>query len=156
MPHSLLKYQTREPRYRQRSLLYSSVPCLHLYSMPDESPYEPIKLTGDVRASGFRFRVVPAVVLGLIGTTALAWGFFGLIVVMSIVLRDYDSSIPVSQPISDVAIMLIACVVFLGVGFFTLAAGWSVWQEKYWRAIWSSGIVALLIAIVAIVDATWR
>ena len=121
--------------------------------MPDNHPYTPSKAGLETSAPAFLYRMLPSLVLGLIGVAGLAWGIFGLIVVLSIAVRDYDSSISIVQQFESVASTLTACAILLGAGLLTMLAGWNVWKERYWIAVSFIGIVVMLAAIAAVASA---
>ena len=123
--------------------------------MPEANPYQSSDLRNEKDAPAFRLRMIPAVLLGVIGVASLAWGFLALIVVTAIALRDYDESASVSEQTSPIGLMLIATMIFLGVGCATMISAWHIWKQKYRHAVAYFGGVVVLVACAVTMSTIW-
>ena len=121
--------------------------------MPDVNPYQPSSSSNEQVVHSFRLRLVPAVILGIIGLAALAWGLFALVVLASIVFRDYDTTDPLQA--GDLALMLTATAIFLSVGFLAITSAWHLWKQNFRHAMAYIAIVLVLIAIAVTMSTIW-
>ena len=80
-----------------------------------------------------RWRVVPAVIVGLIGLASTAMGLLAVGILASILLvQDWDTSL--------LPEMIAGCCVYLGFGGCWMASGVLVWKSRYRFALMLASI----------------
>ena len=93
----------------------------------------------DAQSDGFRWTMVPAAMLVVMGLLSLAFGVYAVGVMVYVIF--------VQHYFEHVGEMLAGCFLYLGTGTFLLIAGVQFWKRKVGPAILST-IVAMLIPTV--------
>lgn len=80
----------------------------------------------------FRWRVIPAFVVGALGVLSFAFGLVAVAIMIIVLARDRDASL--------LPEMLAGCCIYLGFGGSWTASGVFLWKSQYRNAILAAAI----------------